>query len=273
MRNLLNFIARYNNLIVFLILEGIAFSLLATGNSYHNSRLIKGIRGITYGIERKGSDIRKYLQLNEINRALASENSYLKNNIERLIRQSSIESGEIADTMYQQQYNYIVAEVVNNSVNKQKNFITIDKGLRHGITTDMGVVTNQGIAGVIVGTSENYSVAMSLLNIDLKISARLKSNGYFGSLNWDGTDYRQVVLNEIPQHVNVHTGDTVETTGFSAMFPEGVMIGTVAEVGQTGSDFYMVKVQLTEDFRRLRFVNVVGNLIKTERLQLEEEYQ
>ncbi len=273
MRNLLNFLAKYNNLIVFLILEGIAFSLLATGNSYHNSRLIKGFKGLTYGIEMRGSDIRKYLQLNETNRALASENTSLKNNIERLIRQRSIESGEISDTIYQQQYDYIMAEVINNSVNKQKNFITLDKGSRHGVQIDMGVVTYQGIAGVVVGTSENFSVAMSLLNIDLKISARLKSNGYYGSLNWDGVDYRHLVLNEIPQHVSVQAGDTIETTGFSAMFPEGVVIGTVTEVGQTGSDFYLIKVQLQEDFRKLRFVNVVGNLIKTERLQLEELYQ
>lgn len=273
MRNLLNFLAKYNNLIVFLILEGIAFSLLATGNSYHNSRLIKGFRGLTYGIERKGSDIRKYLQLNENNRALASENTSLKNSIERLISQRSFEAGEVTDTIYQQQYTYMMAEVINNSVSRQKNFITLDKGTRHGIRTDMGVVTNQGIVGIIVGTSENFSVAMSLLNIDLKISARLKSNGYFGSLNWDGNNYRQVVLNEIPQHVIVQVGDTVETTGYSAMFPEAVMIGTVSEVGQTGSDFYMIKVLLQEDFKKLRFVNVVGNLKKTERMQLEEKYQ
>ncbi len=273
MRNLLNFLAKYNNLIVFLILEGIAFSLLATGNSYHNSRLIKGFRGLTYGVERRGSDIRRYLQLNETNRALASENTSLKNSIERLIRQRITESGEIADTIYQQQYNYLMAEVVNNSVNKQKNFITLDKGRRQGVKTDMGVVAEHGIVGIIVGVSENFSVAMSLLNLDFKTSARLRSNGYFGSLNWDGSYYRQVLLNEIPQHVIVQPGDTIETTGFSSIFPEGVMIGTVSEVEQTGSDFHNVKVLLQEDFKKLRFVSIVGNLNKTERVQLEEQYQ
>ncbi len=273
MRNLLNFLAGYNNLIVFLILEGIAFSLLVTGNNYHNSRVVKGLRGLTYGIERNANDLHNYLNLREINEVLAKENTALKNRLDRLVVNDETPFITVGDTVYQQQYEYISAEIINHSVNRQKNFFTVNKGSKQGIQTDMGVVTDGGIVGVIVGTSENFSVAMSLLNIDFKISARLKSNGYFGSLSWDGRDYRKVVLNEIPQHVIVNEGDTIETTGFSALFPEGIKIGTVAEAEKTGSDFYQIKVSLLEDFKKIYFVNIVGNLKKIERLELENQFQ
>ena len=131
-------------------------------------------------------------------------------------------------------------------------------------------VTSEGVAGVIVGCSENYSVAMSLLNLDFKLSVRLKSNGYFGSLSWDGRDYRHAILSEIPQHVSVNVGDTVETTGYSAIFPEGLMIGTVSDFEKMGGDFYKINVPLTTDFKKLHFVDVIGNLKKTEQLELEK---
>ena len=126
----------------------------------------------------------------------------------------------------------------------------------------MAVTSGDGVAGVIVGCSENYSVAMSLLNLDFKLSARIKSNGYFGSLSWDGRDYRHAVLNEIPQHVTVNVGDTIETTGYSAIFPEGILVGTVSDFEKTGGDFYKIKVSLMTDFRKLHFVDVIGNMKK-----------
>jgi rod shape-determining protein MreC len=137
----------------------------------------------------------------------------------------------------------------------------------------MSVVSANSVAGVVVGCSRNYSVVMSLLNLDFKLSARIKSNGYFGSLSWDGRDYRYAVLSEIPQHVLVNVGDTIETTGYSAMFPEGVMVGTVRDYEKYGGDFYKISVSLTTDFKKLHFVDVIGNLKKTEQLQLEKLFK
>jgi len=114
---------------------------------------------------------------------------------------------------------------------------------------------------------------MSLLNLDFRLSARLKSNGYFGSLSWDGKDCRTAILSEIPQHVTFGLGDTIETTSYSAIFPEGIVIGTVSDFERAGGDFYSIQVALANDFRKLRFVTVAGNLMKEERLELEKQFQ
>jgi rod shape-determining protein MreC len=273
MRNLLNFLARYNNLIIFLLLEGIAFYMLTNGNSYHNSRLVNGVRGITRGIEKKIYNTKSYLSLHEINESLAAENVALKNSIGHLIKKENPVFFSVNDSIYKQQYLHTSGEVIENSINRQKNFFTINKGEDQGIKVDMSVVSANSVAGVVVGCSKNYSIVMSLLNLDFKLSARIKSNGYFGSLSWDGRDYRYAVLSEIPQHVLVNVGDTIETTGYSAIFPEGVIVGTVRDYEKYGGDFYKISVSLTTDFKKLHFVDAIGNLKKTEQLQLEKLFK
>ena len=273
MRNLLNFLARYNNMIIFLILEGIAFYLLSTGNSYHNSRIVKGIKSITRGIEEKVTNTRNYLNLRYINENLAAENIALRNSIERLVEKQNSAFYSVSDSVYKQQYIHTTAEVIANSVNRRKNFFTLNKGTRQGVSVDMAVTSSNGVAGVIVGCSENYSVAMSLLNLDFRLSVRIKSNGYFGSLNWDGRDYTHAVLNEIPQHITVNAGDTIETTGYSAIFPEGEMVGTVSDFDKRGGDFYKITILLETDFKKLHFVDIIGNMKKTEQLELEKPFR
>jgi len=273
MRNLLNFLARYNNLIIFLILEGIAFYLLSTRNSYHNSRLVNGVRGITHGIEEKINNTKSYLSLHEINENLAAENVALRNLLAKLSRRESSLFFSIDDSSHKQQYLHSSAEVIENSINKQKNFFTLNKGESQGIKVNMAVISAYSVAGVIVGCSGNYSVAMSLLNPDFKLSARIKSNGYFGSLSWDGRDYRYAILSDIPQHVLVNVGDTIETTGYSAIFPEGVIVGTVSDYEKFGGDFYKITILLSTDFKKLHFVDVIGNMKKTEQLQLEKLFR
>jgi len=273
MRNLLHFLAKYNNLIIFLILEGVALSLLFSGNSYHNARLVKGVKGLTRGIEEKIYNTRIYFDLREINLSLASENTALRNQMGRLMKEKDMLFFSVTDSLFGQQYQYTPAEVIGNSVNRQKNYLTINKGEKHGVEPDMAVTNSDGVIGVIVGSTENFSVAMSLLNLDFRLSARIKSNGYFGSLTWDGIDYRHVILSEIPQHVVVNRGDTIETTGYSAVFPEGIMIGTVSDISKSGSDFYKITISLVADFRKLHYVNVVGNMMKSEQLELENLFQ
>jgi rod shape-determining protein MreC len=273
MRNLLNFLIRFINLIIFLILEGIAFYLLATGNSYHNTRVVNGIRGLTRVIEERINNSRNYLNLREINENLAVENITLRNSIEHLVKEENSLFFSVTDSVHKQQYLHTSAEVIENSVNRQKNFFTVNKGKRQGISVDMAVTSFDGVAGVIVGCSDNYSVAMSLLNLDFKLSVRLKSNGYFGSLSWDGRDYLHAVLGEIPQHISVNVGDTIETTGYSAIFPEAIMVGTVSHFEKKGGDFYKITVSLGTDFKKLHFVDIIGNLEKTEQLELEKLFK
>jgi rod shape-determining protein MreC len=273
MRNLLNFLAKYNSLIIFLILEGISFYMLTTGNTYHNTQVVKGVRGLTRGIDERISNTRNYFHLREVNQALAFENATLKNNINMLRNKEDLLFFSVTDTNYRQQYKFTSAEVIDNSVTRQKNFFTINKGTNQGVADNMAVTSVDGIAGVIVGCSRNYSIVMSMLNLDFKLSARLKSNGYFGSLGWDGKQYNYAVLNDIPQHVTFGIGDTVETTGYSAVFPEGIIIGTVSGFEKSGGDFYKIRVLLTTDFKKLHYVNVIGNLGKTEELELEKIFQ
>lgn len=273
MRSLLNFLARYNNLIIFLILEGVSLYFVASRNSYHNTRILFAVRSFTYGIEERINNTRNYLNLRDINKNLAAENVALKNSLERLVRKENSIFISVSDSVYKQQYIHTTAEVIDNSVNRQKNFYTINKGGLQGIRVNMAVNSSDGVAGVIVGCSDNFSIAMSLLNLDFKLSVRIKSNGYFGSLSWDGRDYRQAILSEIPQHVSVSVGDTIETTGFSAVFPEGILVGTVNDFEKAGGDFYKIKISLVTDFKKMHFVDVIGNMKKTEQLDLQNLFQ
>jgi len=273
MRNLLNFLARYDNLIIFLLLEGIAFYLVVTGNDYQNTRALKNIRVLTIGIEKKISSTRSYLNLRDINANIARENIALRNEMGRMVKSDTQLFFSVSDSVLKQQYLYTSAEIVNNSVNRQKNFFTINKGLKQGVNVDMAVKSPDGVAGIIVSSSDNFSVGMSLLNLDFRISARMKSNDYFGSLSWDGRDYRYAILNEIPQHVIINKGDTVETTGYSSIFPEGILVGVVSDYEKSGGDFYKIRIMLSTDFKKLNYVDVIGNLRRTEQKELEQPYQ
>ncbi len=273
MRNLLNFLARYNNLIIFLILEGIALYLLSSGNSYHNTRIVKAIRNLTTGIELRMSNARVYFSLRDISQSLANENAALRNALSRQERNDRDTFSTVNDTIHVQKYTFTSARVIDNSVNRQKNFFTIDKGRRQGLSVNMAVLSGNSVAGIIMGCSDNFSVVMSVLNIDFRLSARIKSAGYFGSLAWDGRNSEHATLSEIPQHVTFGIGDTIETTGYSAVFPEGILIGTVNNMEKSGSDFYTIDVRLATDFRKLHYVTVVGNLMKKEQNELESRFQ
>jgi rod shape-determining protein MreC len=273
MKNLLNFLLKYHNVILFLFLEGLAFSWLIKGNSYHNSRMVKGMQGMTRGIEERISNVRSYLQLREINANLAEENSLLNDKLQSLSGFQDLQFVSVNDTTLSHNYSYTSASVINNSVNKQKNYFTIDKGKKQGVDVDMAVTSSNNVAGLIVGSSENFSVAISILNIDFRLSARIKSNGYFGSLSWDGKNYRHAVLNEIPQHISINIGDTIETTSYSAIFPEGITIGRISDFKKSGSDFYVITVELFTDFRNLHYVNIISNLKRKEQVETENQYQ
>ncbi len=270
MRSLLNFLIRFSNVIIFLLLEGIALYLLSNGTSYHNIRLTNAVKSSEGLVKEKLSNASVYFSLREINNTLMAENLELRNQLQRAYRNDELSFFPVYDSIYRQEYIYTSAGVVNNSVNRQNNFITINKGLDQGVREGMAVVSSKGVAGVVVGSGRNYAVAMSLLNLNFRLSARFRKNGYFGSLVWDGLDPRFALLNEIPRHVEINIGDTIETSGFSAIFPEGVFIGTVSDFKIVGGDFYSIKVALSTEFSSLRYVYVIGNLNRGEQIGLED---
>lgn len=272
MRSLLNFFIRYSNVLIFLILEGVAFYLLFNGTGYHNIRLANAAGSIEGALGKNFTRAAEYFSLRQINQDLVGENMELRNILAQVYRSGELDLIGVSDTIHNQQYHYTAARVVNQTVNRQKNFITLNRGIKQGIKTGMAVLGPDGIVGVVVGTSSNYSVVMSALNLDFRLSARLKANGYYGSLGWDGWGRQEVSLYEIPHHVTVAVGDTVETSGFSAVFPEGVVVGTVSEVDRNTGDFLLIKVLLSTDFSRLNNVYIVGNLLKEEKIDSEKRF-
>ena len=211
----------------------------------------------------------QYLHLREVNTSLAEENAKLKNQLDWFLSRDTLVRSERLDTTKGMRYGYTMAQVVNNSTSKQHNYITLNRGAAQGVRPEMGVVTSDGIVGVVLSTSRNYSLVLSMLNLNFKVSARLKRTGYFGSLSWDGKDARYMNLSDIPQQAKIKVGDSVETSNYSTIFPEGIYIGSVESYKVQGGNFYQLRVRLQNDFKRLRYVHLITDFKKAEKQKLE----
>jgi rod shape-determining protein MreC len=225
---------------------------------------------ITGGFYANVSNISEYLNLKTENIALAEENSRLKNLLEKnntpILKIDSI----IIDSLkYQQKYTYTNAKVIKNDFTNAFNFITINKGENQGVSQEMAVFNSKGIIGITDNTSKNYARVQSILNKNSKTNARIKNSNQFGSLEWDGKDYNIVQLLDIPRQVIVNVGDTIETDGKSAIFPEGILIGTVLKINKGNTFDNKIDVKLFNDMSNLGYVYVVKSLHKKEIESLE----
>jgi len=271
MKNLLHFIVRFHFTILFIVIEIFSLLLLVNYNNYQKVQFLNSSNVISGGIYEKISALNDYLSLAKNNEELNRENTRLNNLLANSFKLSVDSSYLYNDTLYQQQYIFRNAKIINNSVNKQLNYIILNKGELQGIKPEMAVITSQGVVGVVKSVSRNFSTVISLLNNRLRVSAKIKKNNYFGSLSWDGEDYRKARLYEIPFHVPIQPGDSIVTSGYSSIFPEGILMGTVDEVlPSSGSNFHQVIVLLSNDFKSLSYVKVVGDLLKKEKLDLEK---
>jgi len=273
MKNILLFIARNHVFFIFLTLEVIAISLTMRSNSLHSASWFNASNAIVGKVYSVNSSITEYLRLSTVNRELAEENALLR----AMLRQSQYLVGDscdavvVNDSIYRQQYTYIPAKAVRSTVNRQTNYMTIDRGRGQGVRPEMAVLSPDGIVGIVKDVSENYATVLPILNRKSSISARLRGLGYFGALRWDGRDPLLLQLHDIPIHVELEEGMVVETSGLSAMFPEGIAIGTVVGFGKnTGENFHEITIRLNTDPRTLRTVYVVNNRMRTEQLQLEK---
>jgi len=271
MRSLLNFLLRFKTLILFLVLEAVALIMITTSHNYHQTALYGVARSVNGFVAERIERGSYYFRLRRVNEELVAENTRLRRELARVTSDPWQGFTPVADSVSGVNYTYLNARVISNSVNNQKNFITLDKGSAQGVTTGMGVASSTGVVGVVVGVSRNYSVVMSLLNTDFRLSASIARNDYFGSLAWNGTNYRYARLSEIPHHVRINEGDTIVTSGYSAIFPAGLMAGTLTGEQERGGDFITLEVLLSADFKRLTNVYVIGNLTRKEREILEEE--
>ncbi len=271
MRSLLNFLLRIHFLLLFILIEIFSISLLVNRNSFHKARFVNFTRQVAGNVFVKSNNFKQYLSLSEENQRLADENNRLLNIIESTYKSDEIFFRSVNDTIFNQRYRYTSARIINNSINKKHNFITLNKGREQGIRPEMAVVSEGSVVGVVKGVSNNYSTVISLLNLDLKISSKIKKNGYFGSLMWEGQGYQTAILNEIPLNADIQVGDTIITSGFSSIYPEGVLIGFISNFTEKGGSFYEIKVKLSTDFKSLDNVNVIGNLLQTEKLNIEKQ--
>jgi rod shape-determining protein MreC len=270
MRTLLRFIQKYSNLLLFLLLEIIAFSLIIQNSSYQRSRLMGLNRQISGYIFSRVDGAREYFSLREANEQLVKENTVLRNRLDLL--SSKLDTTTVfSEVQGEHRYYFVQARIVRNSSYRQYNYLTIDKGKNDGVFRDMGVVSDQGLVGIVQQSSANYSTVIPIINRNFRLSAKIKSNNYAGILQWDGVSPRYALLNEIPFHVNLMEGDTILTSGFSSIFPEGIRVGKIESFSLEKGNFYDIRVELFTGFQHLFHVNVIRNFQREERLNLENQ--
>ncbi len=265
MRNLLNYLLKYHFFILFILIETLSVYLVIQHNPYHNAKFYHLANNISGFFNTRFNRLGEYFHLKEINQELALENMRLRNQCKGAL----LKKGESRTLKEEYQFEYILAEVINNSVNKLHNHITIDKGINDGIKQEMGLISPDGVIGVTNHVSNNFSTAISLLNPKLKVSAKIKNNDYYGSVVWDGKKPRQALLKEIPYHVKINIGDTVITSGYSAIFPEGILIGHITNYNIKSGNFYDIQLKLAADFHQIKYVYIVQNPLKEEKDSLE----
>jgi len=253
MRNLFAFLLRYNLFIIFTILMGVSIWMYLSYNSYQRSRLLQATASFTARVTEINDGIGRYFNLSEANQQLSEENAQL-----RTLLAAHSDTINIADTS--DAIKYIPARVISNSFNRKYNYFIIDKGRAHGVRPDQGVVSTKGVVGIITEVTKNYSSAISLINLNTQISARLKNTLEIGRIIWEGEDPYHTQLLDIPTHIVVNKGDTIVTSGYSHIFSADIPIGIVDSVSfQSGDHFYNIRIKTAENFNALYHVYVINN--------------
>ena len=267
MLRLINFLYNNRAFFTFVILEVFCAWLIVENSQYQNTRFFNSSNRIAASIMGFAQSSREYFSLRTINQELSDENAQLRSVLERLNREGGLTEAA-TDSLVR--YDFVSAKVINNSVAQFKNHITINRGLDAGLEPGMAVISVAGAVGKVKSVSSHFSVLISLLNIDEHVSSLLKRTGNLGTAQWDGTDPRMVNLLYVPRHVKPQIGDSVVTSGYNAVFPEGVLIGIVKDVKLNKEAlFYDIRVELAQDFGRLSFVKVVRSKLKSEIDSLE----
>ena len=278
MRNLLNFFLRYSSWFVFLIYVALSCYLLFTRNPFQHHVYLTSANAVASGIYEVTSQVTSYIGLRDINDDLQQRNAALEAEVMKLRQQNKRLRLEIAQDSLRSidsidQLNFVTASVINNSVIRPYNYITIDKGTADGIGPEMGVMDQNGVVGVTNVSTGHHTRIISLLNPNFRLSCKLRGNSAFGSLVWDGKSPSEALLEELPKQVKFHKGDTIITSGYSAMFPEGIPVGTV--IGSTRGDddnFHTLRIHLLTDFTTLSTVKVISNrdIVEIKEVEAEE---
>lgn len=274
MRNLLEFLAKYNHWFVFLILEVVSMVLLFQYNSYQGSAWFSSANAVTGKLYEWDANVESFFSLTKVNQELTQRNAYLEQEVQKL--SDSLVSVTKDSSIYHRDqfallrnYRLIPAKVVANSVDKPGNLMTIDKGSADGIHKDMGVISGMGVVGIVYLVAEHYAIVIPVLNTKSNISCMIQNRGYFGYLRWKGGVSDLAYLEEVPRHAHFKLGDYVVTSGYSAVFPPGVRVGRILHVFNSADGLsYRVQLRLSTDFARLRDVCVIDDAAMKERLEI-----
>jgi len=275
MRGLLRFLARNYFILLFLLLEAISIGLLVNYNNFQRAKFFNSSNSFVASIYKSYNAVSSFFYLQKTNADLAAENARLRTVLEQY-KQASIPIDSLHQVVdvqdsTERRYDFIPAKVINSSFVRQYNYITINKGSNDGVKTDMGIIGPNGVVGIVTSVSSHYATGPTILNKRWKVSAKIKNSNYFGSLAWDGLDPQYANLNEIPFHVQMEVGDTIVTSGFSDVFPEGVPVGIIETFDHaSGRNFFAIKVKLLTNFANLSYIEIVKNNHLEELEQLQQ---
>ena len=274
MRNLIEFLAKHHHWFVFILLEAISFTLLFRYNSYQNSVWFSSANVVTGKVYEWSSQLEKFFSLATVNQHLTQRNLALEQKVvelsEKLTAVTKDSSYVKADVTQQlSQFKQIPAKVVSNSLKDANNLITIDKGSVDGVRKDMGVVSGTGVVGIVYLVSPHYAVVIPLLNAKSNVSCKIENRDYFGFLNWRGGSTNQAFLDDIPRHARFKLHENIVTSGYSSVFPPGILVGKILHVyNSPDGASYRLCVQLATDFSTLRDVSVIDNTLMKERIEV-----
>lgn len=266
MRNLLNFLARYSSWFVFTFYAVLSCCLLFQSNPYQHHVFLTSAGAISTGVYEVTNNVTGYFSLRSINEDLQRQTALLQGEVLQLkdqlrqFREDSLQRQVNAADTARIKYNFIIGSVINNSIHNPYNYITINKGLADGVRPEMGVLDQNGVVGVVNVVTPHYARIISLLNPNFRLSCKLRGSDTFGSLVWDGSNPRTALLEELPKHSQFKRGDTIVTSGYSAMFPEGIPVGIIEGSGRGDDDnFFTLHIKLLTDFTALSTVKVISN--------------
>jgi rod shape-determining protein MreC len=270
MQQIINFIIKNSTRLLFLLLLATSLTLTIQSHSYHRSQMVNSANAVTGTVYEEINEIKTYFSLREENNKLAKENAYLK---KLLFNKKDSTSTLPKDSVKgYDKLEVIQSKVVNNSYNKTENYLTINSGALSGLRPDMGVVSSQGIVGVVEKVSPRYATVISVLNLKSKINAKVKRTNHFGSLIWKAKNAGYVQLIEIPRLASVRKGDTIVTGGRSTIFPENIPVGIIDRIYMdTETNYYTLDVRLFTDMTNLNHVYIIKNKEAAEINQLEAE--
>ena len=277
MRNLLNFFFKYNYWFLFILLELISFSLLFRFNNYQGSSFFTSSNRLVGLVYEMMDEVTDYFNLKTINDELTQQNVELQLQMEGLrtsLKEMSVDSAGFERLKKEALvgYDILKAKVINNSLIYTDNYITLDKGEKDGVRSEMGVVDGEGVVGIVYLTSENYSIVIPVLNSKCSISCKIKRSDYFGFLKWEGGSSKYAIVKDMPRHSLFSLGDTIVTSGHSTVFPGGIPIGTVENISDSHDGLsYLLKVKLFTDFGRLDNVRVISVHGREELQKLEQQ--